>query len=251
MRLSFFAILSVGLSLGSTPLFANTVTFFGEDVNHSGDPAQASLTNANTAHDQFFSNLTGVETQTFESYSAGTGLPLTVSFGVAGNATLTDPSGGSFITSGNDGAGRYPISGNKYLETGAGSGFTITFSSPISAFGFYGTDIGDFGGVLTLGLTGADPETLVVPATAGSNASTSGSNLYFGFYDTTNTFTSITFNNTGSGGVDVFGFDDFTIGNIEQVTPTSPTPEPSTFALLGTGVLALAGAARRKFSTIL
>jgi hypothetical protein len=28
----------------------------------------------------------------------------------------------------------------------------------------------------------------------------------------------------------------------------SPVPEPSTFALLGTGILGLAGAARRKFS---
>jgi hypothetical protein len=242
MRLRSIA-LSAALFMGSAPLFASPVTFFGQDINTSGDPNTATPTNSNAAHNAFFSNLSGVETQPFESYATGTTLPQTISFGPAGNATLTDPTNSSFIESGNDGAGRFPISGSKYLETGAGSGFTITFSQPISAFGFYGTDVGDFGGILSLALSGITPEVLTIPATTGANGSTSGSVLYFGFYDTTDTFTSITFNNSGSGGVDIFGFDDFTIGVPSEVTPITPgvTPEPASLMLLGTGMTALLG----------
>ncbi len=238
MRLKSLILTVTVFSLGTLTLGANPVTFFGEDVNNAGDPNEAVLTNANTAHNAFFLNLTGVGTETFESFATGTVLPLNISFGAAGTATLSDPSNTSAIESGNDGAGRYPISGTQYLVTGAGSGFTLTFSAPIAAFGFFATDVGDFAGSLSLGLTGSGGNTnLAVPNTVGGNGSTSGSNLYFGFYDTTNTYTSITFNNIGSGGVDVFGFDNFSIGGLPQVTPT---PEPGTYVLLGAGLLALA-----------
>lgn len=226
------------LAAGAFPMLASTVTFFGEDIETSGDPNTATPTNSNAARTNFFSNLTGVGTEGFESFSAGTSLPLTITFMGAGSATLTDPTNSSDIVSGNDGAGRFPVSGSKFLETGAGSGFTLTFSSPISAFGFYGTDVGDFGGALSLGLKDAsgNTSTLNVGNTLGDNGSTSGSVLYFGFYDTTDTYTSITFNNLGSGGVDVFGFDDFSIGSRAQVTPS---PEPGTTLLIGSGLVAL------------
>lgn len=239
MRLHSLALLLVGVIAGSTPLLATPVTFFGQDINLAGGSTHTStLVNSNAAHDAFFSNLTGTNTQTFESYAAGTTLPLTISFGAAGNATLTDASGGGVIESGADPNGYFPISGTKFLATGSGRGFTITFSSPISAFGFYGTDVSDVGATLTLALTGTNPINLTVPATVGTNGSTSGSALYYGFYDLSNTYTSITFNNTGGPGTDVFGFDDFTIGNINQVTPTV-TPEPSSFILLGSGLTAV------------
>jgi len=224
------------LAAGTLPLFASTVNFFGEDVETSGDPTTATPTNSNAARASFFSNLMGVGTEGFESFATGTTLPLTIMFMGAGSATLIDPTNSSAIFSGNDGGGRFPVSGSQFLETGAGSGFTLTFSSPIAAFGFFGTDVGDFGGALSLGLTDAsgNMSTLNVGNTLGSNASTSGSVLYFGFYDLTDTYKSITFNNAGSGGVDVFGFDDFSIGSRAQVTP-----EPGTILLIASGLLAL------------
>ena len=239
MHFSRVAIPLLVMTIGSAPAFANPVTFFGQDINTSFGSDTTTLANSNAAHNSFFSNLNGVQTQTFESYATNTTLPLVISFGSAGTATLSDPTNGSFIESGSDGAGRFPISGSQYLETGAGSGFTITFSQPISAFGFYGTDIGDFGGVLSLALGGTNPDTLTVPSST-MGTPTSGSALYFGFYDTSNTYSSISFNNTGSGGVDIFGFDDFTIGNATQIAPTV-TPEPASLLLIGTGMTTLFG----------
>jgi len=69
----------------------------------------------------------------------------------AGTATFTGTGQIANVPSGDNGFGRYPISGNQYFDTG--SVFTITFSTAIAAFGFFGVDIGDFGGQVTLTLT--------------------------------------------------------------------------------------------------
>jgi hypothetical protein len=192
---------ALSVLLSSTSI-ASPVTFFGEDLS-TGDPNIGSLVNATTARNNFFSNLTGVGTETFDSYAS---TPASVSFGAAGTATLS----GGTLASLNDGAGRFPVSGSQYLNAST-SNFSLSFSNPISAFGFFGTDVGDFGGQLSLTLTGSNGVTqIVVPHTIGSGGSTSGSDLYFGFYDLTNTYTSITFDNPST--VDVFAFDNLSIG---------------------------------------
>ena len=222
MNFKLLAAAGVILASVSGQSLANPVTFFGEDVQGppNMDPNAAPFTNATNTANSFLSNLTGVGTETFDSFSS---LPATLTFPGAGTATL---SGNAAFGTGNDQSGRYPFSGTHYLTLTSGS-FSLGFSSPIAAFGFYATDVGDFGGHLTLTLTDINNvvTTLTVPNTTDPTASgqTSGSNLFFGFFDTGDTYTRVAFGND-SGGVDVFGFDNLTVGSLQQVTPSVPGP---------------------------
>src|SRR5436190_24269055 len=196
---------AIAALLASTNLsaVAAPVTFYGEDLNVGALPTP----NSDVARNAFFSNLTGVGTETFDGIAVGTVNPV-LNFPVAGTATLT---GGGQVSSGPDGAGRFPISGSNWYFTAANSA-GITFGSAISAFGFYATDIGDYGGHLTLTLTDIldNVSVLNVNNTVGSNGSTNGSALYFGFYDLANSYKSVAFGNS-QGGIDGFGYDNLSI----------------------------------------
>jgi hypothetical protein len=221
---------------------AAPIVYFGEDINTGGDPSTVSPTHSTVTRNAFFTNLVGVGTENFDSIAVNTGTPLPISFGAAGTATIT---GSGNVAAGNDDAGRYPVSGTQYYLAGAGN-FAIGFSAPIAALGFYGIDVGDFGGQLTLTLVDVHnvSTTLTVPNTLGSGGSTSGSILYFGFYDTTDTYKSVSFGNN-SGGADTFAFDNFSIGSRQQVVPT-PTPEPGSMTLLLAGLAGFGLIRRRK-----
>jgi len=82
-----------------------------------------------------------------------------------------------------------------------------------------------------------------VPHTIGEGGSTAGSVFFYGLIATeeTDAFTSVDFELEGSEDLDVFGFDRMTVGEIEQVTPREPVPEPKTALLLGSGLAVLAG----------
>jgi IPTL-CTERM motif len=191
--------------------------FFGEDLAQVDDERLLSHPIADAARAQFLSNLSSFATEDFESFQADRLAPLPLNFGAFGSATLQDvgvPPGK--ITEGVVPGGLYPISGTKFWESR--SNFSITFSQPQVAFGFYAVDVGDFDGQLTITYLDGSSRVLIVPNTH-SLLALGGSVLYFAFIDTANPFTMVSFDNTsvGTGIFDIFGFDDLTVGAPQQV----------------------------------
>ena len=215
-RLIVTGTITLLLVVGGNGNAAPTI-FFGEDLAPAGNPAN--MVNSNAASASFQSMLSGVSTETFESFASGQTPPIVVNFG-PDTATLT----GFNSVLGGPGAGRFAISPTHFVETNAG--LSLTFSAAQAAFGFFGTDIGDFAGQLRISLNGGPP--ILVPHTINGP---SGTGLFFGIIDVGSPFTTVTFSTTT--GSDFFGFDNFTIGRIEQVTGI---PEPA--SMLAWGLLA-------------
>lgn len=222
-------------TLASGLAAAAPLTFFGEDGGLGETTALSAHPNADAARDDFFASLSGTNnaTQSFETFTPSTDLvagALTVDFGALGSAVLNE----GFISEEPFG-GRYAISGKKFWETSTTS-FTVHFSSAVIGFGFYGIDVGDYGGQMTISLSNGSTSTVGHALNA-----VGGAVLYWGFLDRDNPFTSITFGNTNAGS-DWFGFDDF---SIVTAMPDNPVSEPGILALFGIGFVALCLGRRR------
>jgi hypothetical protein len=251
------------LLMFAQPGYSEPVTFFGEDGN--GNPLSEFYQIPPEAREisyqksvDFLSNLVGVETEDFEEIDDDGSRPLPISFG---EVTALLSGAGSVIDlvppiiSGfdppvdTDGSGRYPISGSKYWYSG--DAFSIEFSAEISAFGFFGVDVGDFSGVLTLiPYLGEDPvydAPFIIEHSSGNAAR--GNIIYFGYYDPDyeNRFDRIVFGTLdGSNNIDFFAFDDFTIGTLDQIQETpDPVPEPGTLLLFGPAAITFVGFRKR------
>lgn len=224
--------------------------FTGLDTAGGTASTRAGSTNSDAASANFQSFLLGVGTETFESFAAGTVPPIALTFPGAGSATLTGNATIRDQGPGTNGFGRYPNSGTKFVET-TSTNFAVNFGANVAAFGFYGMDIGEFGGDLqiTLNLAGGGSQLFDVPnAVSGQD----GSRLFYGIIaqNALEEFTSVVFSDASGSGADVFAFDDMTVGSLEQVCQhgcdPSVVPEPASLGLLMFGMAGLLAARRRK-----
>ena len=227
LRQSLYAVILAVAASHAAAL--SPVTFFGENLAPGGRLSGPPL----DAQAAFLSHLTGTGTEDFEALAGSGALTLTFPGSLDQTITATLTGAGTRVNH-FPSSGRFATSGGRYVETGNNGDFRITFSVPISAFGFFGTDLGDHGNGLVLVLTAPDggATRLVVPITRGVQAQTDGALHFFGFIDHGQGYVAIDFLNTGQGG-DVFGFDDMTVGDRGQILighapalPPTLTPAP-------------------------
>lgn len=237
----------VAILIAGMPANATFIEFFGEDLNNSPTVPLSSTPFSDASQNNFLQNLSGVGTEDFEGFPTGTSAPLDLTFpGFGGDtlsATLTGDGRIKTVSEGEAFFGRYSISGTNTWRADAtgGSSFGIDFGQEIAAFGFYGIDIGDFGGQLAIDFQFND-ETLrrTIPHTVGSGGSTDGSVFFYGFIgtDLEHVFESLQFDLIDGPRTDIFSFDNMTIGELAQVDPT-PVPEPASILMLGFGLVGI------------
>ena len=220
-------------------------TFNGFDAAPGGTVAGTNSLAQRTSFLQQFSSpsVTSFGFEDSEGVNLGvTTLPLTASFGAV-NARVAAP-GGLLMGVAENGRFNTTSGGSQYLRVQAGtSNFKISFSTDISAFGFYATDVGDFEGTLKLLLRDAADnliDTLTIREQSPSSA-LSGSLLFYGFADRNVAYRSVTFQTSGIN--DFLGFDDFVVGTRDQLV-AGTIPEPAGLALVGLALCAV-GLARR------
>lgn len=229
------------------------VTTFGADGNGSSirPLTLARMTNSLAAQTTFLGGASW-RIEDFESQPAGRTGPLNLTFGSGSSAVQATLSGGGGIVeqiaTGNAVNGRYSVPGgtNAWSVTASNtsSTFVINFDNNVEAFGFFGVDIGDFGGTVAIELLDANGGVIglrrPVPSLASDQAD--GSVSYFGIRAESQAewFRGVRFVNQsiGAGQEDGFSFDSFTVAGVPR-TPPGQVPEPGTLALAG---LALVGA---------
>jgi len=237
MTRSFIGSLAA-LLLVASPIHATPITFFGEDDGPGNDSIRlASRPGADAARTDFVNALSSSGTQHFDTFADGTS---SVVFAFDSAIVTVGPGGVVRSFPGTDGDGGYAISGDGLWRLDPAS-LVVTLDKPITAFGFYGVDVGDAGGQLTVSLSNGS--VFVVPHTIRQDHDNSGGVLYFGVID--RPFYSITLSNSDTD-ADRFNFDDFTVGRAAQSDNLAPTPEPGTLLLLGTSLAGMAGAAWRR-----
>lgn len=208
------------------------VVHFGEDL------AGAGTNHAQAAETSFLTSLSGnVYHEDFESFAYGPYNNLALTFDSSFSANLMSGTTNTGVNSARDGRFSVGDESRKYWQAPESlSSFVIRFTQPISAFGFYGIDIGDWGAQLSVRLSNG--QVFDLGHSLGESGSTNSSLLYFGLQASSlsETFDSVEFYSTVSDSrtTDYFGFDKMTVA-----LPNGQVSEPAGWALLGLGMLGL------------
>ena len=228
--------------LTTTPVFADAITFFGEDLGPltGADPRPQSQ----FARASFLSQLETHGTEDFEGFAPGTHSALSLDFGgIFGGdlAPAQDPiniaGGTSLATSGSQLLHFVQIINDSFV-------ITLNPVDRLNSIGFYGIDVGDLEGQLTITLQNGVTQVIQVEVPH-SQPSPTQTYFYFGVTFHDKIITSAQYNPTGTGavaGFDAFLFDDITVGIARPVPEGGPNGP-----LLGVGLLmmGLAGWLRR------
>jgi hypothetical protein len=215
-------------------------TFTGQD---NGAPVAGPFPSSSAAQAGFKSaagSFGSLNTITFEGLPVGYSTPFTAAPGVTVTLTGGDfgngLSGISNTTFGNVYGFNVTPGGSQWLGFAEGTA-TFSFANPTNSFGFWLTGLQTVYtglGVLTVTFADGTSETLDPPVNVNGGAE------YFAFTDTT-AIDAVTISDPSN---DAWGIDDVTYNSGAMAA----TPEPSSFFLLGTGALGLAGAIRRKLT---
>jgi len=202
---------------------ASTLTVYAAGDNSVSTLAQ--MTNSLAAETSFAAAAPGLSLITFES-----SLPSGV--GISGGSVTNNSGCGALC-------GFNTTSGGSEFYSVFGGTATFTFTTPINAFGVYITGLqtevvtGE-----TLTFSDGSSETIDTPTATG------GGGAFIGFTDPGASIVSVSYNAID----DIVALDDVQYGSINSVVVSSPTPEPSTLVLLGTGLVGAFGAFRRRFA---
>jgi hypothetical protein len=170
--------------------------------------------------DKFRSRLVGASYETFETFARYSS-PTNLGIG-SGTATLSGSREITRVTTPTQTFdGVFPISGTNCLTLPAREVgfFAIDFSSPQAAFGFFGTDFGEFAGmrIRFIGTNGL-PSDIEVPVTRPQE---SGGCFFLGVISRDDPFVRVSFYRVGDS-IDGFGFDDMFVATPAQVLPAQP-----------------------------